>query len=86
MTFRVTNWRDYEAGLRRRGRLTFWVDEAAIAGWRAAPCTTPGGQARYSALDIETRDLPAQQAEAIVGVTALNRRLDVGRPNSVRVA
>src|SRR3712207_4028006 len=54
MTFKVTNWSSYEAGLRRRGSLTFWVDEAAIAAWRAAPRTTPGGQARYSDLAIET--------------------------------
>ncbi|WP_454017914.1 IS5 family transposase [Azospirillum sp. Marseille-Q6669] len=53
MTFRVTNWSSYEAGLRRRGSLTF-CDEAALAGWRAAPRTIPGGQARYAGLAIET--------------------------------
>ncbi|PWC95184.1 transposase, partial [Azospirillum sp. TSO5] len=31
MRFTVTNWSSYEAGLRRRGSLTFWVDEDAIA-------------------------------------------------------
>ena len=51
---RVTNWRDYEAGLRQRGSLTIWFSEEAIAAWRAAPRTTPGGQARYSDLAIET--------------------------------
>jgi hypothetical protein len=30
--------------------------------------------------------LPAQQAEAIIGVTALNRMLDAGSPTSVRTA
>lgn len=54
MKFKITNWSSYEAGLRRRGSLAFWVDEEAIAGWRAAPRTTPGGQARYSDLAIET--------------------------------
>ena len=48
------NWRDYEAGLRQRGSLTIWFSEEAIAAWRAAPRTTPGGQARYSDLAIET--------------------------------
>ena len=42
-----------DAGLRRRGDLTLWLDEAAITGWQAAPRTTPGGQARYSDLAIE---------------------------------
>lgn len=49
----VTNWPAYEAGLRRRGDLTFWVDDASLAGWRASRRTTPGGQPRYSDLAIE---------------------------------
>ena len=51
--YRVTNWPAYEAGLRRRGVLTFWVDEAALAGWQAPRRSTPGGQPRYSDLAIE---------------------------------
>ena len=49
----MTNWPAYEAGLRRRGDLTFWLDEAALAGWQAPRRTTPGGQPRYSDLAIE---------------------------------
>src|SRR3954466_9611911 len=52
--YTVMNWRDYEAGLRQRGSLTIWFTEEAIAAWRAAPRTAPGGQARYSDLAIET--------------------------------
>ena len=51
--YRVRNWREYEAGLQRRGDLTLWLDEAAIAGWHAPRRTTPGGQARYSDAAIE---------------------------------
>jgi hypothetical protein len=51
--YQVTNWPAYEAGLRRRGDLTFWVDEAALAGWQAPRRSTPGGQPRYSELAIE---------------------------------
>ncbi len=51
--YRIRNWREYEAGLKRRGDLTLWLDEAAIAGWHASRRTTPGGQARYSDLAIE---------------------------------
>ncbi|MHC2791110.1 hypothetical protein ACVINZ_000122 [Mesorhizobium jarvisii] len=54
MKFRVTNWRDDEAGLRRRGSLTLWVTPEALAGWRAPRRKTRGGQARYSDLAIET--------------------------------
>lgn len=51
--YKVTNWPAYEAGLRRRGDLTFWIDEAALAGWQAPGRNTPGGQPRYSELAIE---------------------------------
>src|SRR5215213_8866856 len=51
--YRVRNWRAYEAGLKRRGDLTLWLDEAAIAGWHAPRRTTPGGQAWYSDAAIE---------------------------------
>src|SRR5437773_756934 len=51
---RVTNWSEYDAGLRQRGSLTVWFSEEAIAAWRAEPRTTRGGQPRYSALAITT--------------------------------
>jgi len=51
--YRVTNWPAYEAGLRRRADLTFWLDEAAFAGWQAPRRSTPGGQPRYSDLAVE---------------------------------
>src|SRR5215213_6517680 len=51
--YRVRNWRAYEAGLKRRGDLTLWLDEAALAGWQAPRRTTPGGQAWYSDAAIE---------------------------------
>ncbi len=51
--WRVTNWPAYEAGRRRRGDLTFWLDEASLAGWQAPSRSTPGGQPRYFDLAIE---------------------------------
>ena len=51
--YRVQNWPVYEAGLKRRGDLTLWLDEAALARWQAPRRTTPGGQARYSDAAIE---------------------------------
>ena len=51
--YRVRNWPDYEAGLRRRGDLTLWIDEAALDKWQAPRRNTPGGQATYSDLAIE---------------------------------
>ena len=54
MKFRVKNWAEYDAGLRRRGSLTLWVTSEVLDGWRAARRTTPGGQSVYSELAIET--------------------------------
>ena len=50
---RITNWPVYEASLRRRGDLTFWLDEAASSGWSAPRRTTRGGQPLYSDVAIE---------------------------------
>lgn len=69
--YRVTNWPAYEAGLRRRGDLTLWLDEAALAGWAAPKRSSPGGQPLYADLAIElvltlplVFHLALQQAEA----------------------
>src|SRR4051812_6929692 len=51
---RVTNWSEYNEALRQRGSLTVWFTDAAIAAWKAAPRTTPGGQPHYSDLAITT--------------------------------
>jgi hypothetical protein len=52
--YRVTNWSEYDASLKRRGSLTVWFTDEAIQAWRAEPRTTPGGQPHYSALAITT--------------------------------
>jgi Transposase DDE domain len=52
--YRVTNWAEYDAGLKRRGSLTVWFADEAVAAWRAEPQTTPGGQPHYSVLAITT--------------------------------
>jgi len=54
MKFKVTNWQEYEAGLRRRGSLTLWITPDALAGWAAPPRKTRGGQPLYLDLAIET--------------------------------
>src|SRR4051794_30546779 len=51
---RVTNWAAYNEALRQRGSLTVWFTDEAIAAWKAAPRTTPGGQPHYSDLAITT--------------------------------
>ncbi len=52
--YRVKNWRNYEAALRKRGDITIWFDEEAIDGWNAAASGRPGGQREYSEIAILT--------------------------------
>jgi hypothetical protein len=51
MGFKVQNWPEYEAGLRRRGSLTFWLEDGALHHWQTIG---PGGQARYTDAAIQT--------------------------------
>src|SRR5450631_1487159 len=51
MSFKVRNWPAYEAGLRRRGSLTLWIEDTALKCWQTIG---PGGQARYTNAAIQT--------------------------------
>jgi hypothetical protein len=71
---RVINSAAYDAALRQRGSLTVWFTDEAVAGWRAAPRTTPGGQPWYSSLAILTAltfkavfRLALRQTEGLIG-------------------
>ncbi|GIU08832.1 hypothetical protein TUM4636_13980 [Shewanella glacialipiscicola] len=33
--YKTTNWKQYNQALINRGSLTFWIDEDAIAKWKA---------------------------------------------------
>ena len=51
ITFKVQNWPEYEAELRRRGSLTLWFDDAVLDRWQRIG---PLGQVRYLDIAIET--------------------------------
>src|ERR1700688_386810 len=52
--YRVTNWPAYDAALVRRGSLTVWLNDEAIAAWHAPATGKRGGQLTYSDLAIDT--------------------------------
>jgi IS5 family transposase len=86
--YRVTNWAEYDASLRRRGSLTVWFTDEAVAGWRAEPRTTPGGQPHYSALAISTAltmgmvfGLALRQTEGLIGSVIGLLGLDLAVPD-----
>jgi hypothetical protein len=83
--YQVKNWREYEAGLRRRGDLTVWLADEALAAWQAAPSGKPGGQQRYADIAIEAAltvrmvfHLPLRQTEGFL--RSLAQMLDVDLP------
>jgi hypothetical protein len=85
---RVTNWAAYNEALRRWGSLTVWFTDQAIAAWKAAPRTTPGGQPHYSDLAITTAltlravfHLALRQTEGLVGSILQLLDLDLPVPN-----
>ena len=85
---RVTNWAEYDAGLRARGSLTVWFTPEAVAAWRAEPRTTRGGQPRYSALAITTAltlravfRLALRQTEGLIGSILQLLGLDLAVPD-----
>jgi hypothetical protein len=85
---RVTNWAEYDAGLRARGSLTIWFTAEAIEAWRAEPRTGRGGQARYSNLAITTAlmlravfRLALRQTEGLIGSIVGLLGLDLAVPD-----
>ena len=52
--YRVTNWPEYDAAPVKRGSLTVWMTEEAIAAWQAPATGKRGGQPIYSAIAVET--------------------------------
>jgi hypothetical protein len=85
---KVTNWREYDAGLRQRGSLTVWFTDEAVQAWQAEPRTTRGGQPAYSPLAILTAltlravfRLPFRQTEGLIGSVIGLLGLDLAVPD-----
>src|SRR4051794_2872533 len=85
---RVTNWAEYDAGLRARGSLTVWFTPEAVAAWAAAPRTSRGGQPSYSDLAITTAltlravfRLALRQTEGLIGSILQLLGLDLPVPD-----
>jgi hypothetical protein len=52
--YKIDNWAEYDAALRRRGSLTAWVTPEAIAAWAPAATGLRGRPRNYSDVAIET--------------------------------
>ncbi len=86
--YRVTNWPEYDAALVRRGSLTVWITEEAIAAWQAPATGKRGGQPIYSAIAIETGlavrlvfNQPLRQTEGLLRSMADILKIDIAIPD-----
>src|SRR3954454_14425028 len=87
-TRKVTNWRDYDESLRRRGSLTVWFSDEAVEAWEAERRTSRGGQPEYSDLAILTAltfkavfRLAYRQTEGLIGSVIGLLGLDLAVPD-----
>jgi Transposase DDE domain len=86
--YRVTNWPEYDAALIKRGSLTIWITEEAVAAWQAPATGKRGGQPIYSAIAIETSlalrlvfHQPLRQTEGLLRSIADVLKLDIAIPD-----
>ena len=86
--YRVTNWPEYDAALVRRGSLTVWMTDEAVAAWQAPATGKRGGQPVYSAIAIETSlalrlvfHQPLRQTEGLLRSIADMLKIDIAIPD-----
>jgi Transposase DDE domain len=86
--YKVTNWHDYNNGLRQRGDVTIWFTEDAIADWRPAKTGARGRPQEYSDIAIETAvfirqvfHLPLRQTEGFMNSLARAMKADITIPD-----
>lgn len=73
-SYRVRNWNSYDAALKKRGSLSFWIDEEVIAGWlneqrsgrRGASKHYSDGAIALMATVQSLFNLPGRQTEGFV--------------------
>jgi Transposase DDE domain len=90
MVFKVQNWPAYEAGLRRRGSLTFWIEDGALEHWQT---NGSGGQARYTDAAIQTSlmvrmafKLALRQTEGLMASVLRLMELMISAPDHTTVS
>src|SRR3954447_13311733 len=90
MAFKVRNWPAYEAGLRRRGSLTLWIEDGALENWQTVG---QAGQARHTDAAIQTSlmvraafKLPLRQTEGLMASVLTLMDLTISAPDHTTVS
>jgi hypothetical protein len=91
--YKIENWAEYDAALRRRGNLTVWVTPEAIAAWVPAATGRRGRPKRYSNVAIEAGLMlrlafgrPWRQTEGMLGSIMDLLGLELSVPEPVRAS
>ena len=86
--YKVTNWHDYNNGLRQHDDFTIWFTEATIAEWHPAKTGTCGRPQGYSDIAIETASfihqifhLSLRQTEGFMNSLARVMKADITIPD-----
>jgi len=88
-TYRIRNWKEYNASLRARGSLTVWVSEEALTHWTTKEKTgARGASPTYTDLAIETMatlqaiySLPGRQTAGLLESLFKLMKLDLPVPD-----
>src|SRR5215203_1599697 len=90
MAFKVQNWAAYEAGLRRCGSLTLWIEDGALEHWQTCG---PDGQARDTDAAIQTSlmmrtafKLPLRQTDGLLASVLTLMDLMISAPDHTTVS
>jgi hypothetical protein len=51
--YKVTNWKQYNEGLKKRGSLRLWIHNEIAENWKHTGIKKRGGQQQYSDMAIE---------------------------------
>lgn len=93
-TYRLRNWKEYNAALVKRGSLTLWIDEDSIAAWQQPPATGQRGKPRtYSDTVIhcmatlaEVYNLPLRATQGLLRSVIKLLKLDLPVPDYTTLA
>lgn len=91
--YKVTNWKDYNQALRKRGDITVWFTEEAIQGWHPEKTGKRGRPFQYGEHAIATAllvrevfKLPLRQTEGFLNSIAALMNVDIGIPDFSNIA
>jgi hypothetical protein len=86
--YKIDNWAEYDAALRRRGSLTLWVTPEALAAWTPARTGKRGRPQTYSDVAVEAGLMlrlafgrPWRQTEGLLGSIMVLLGLDLPVPD-----